>query len=234
MYLPDQAYAAFVRSPHAHAHVRAIDFAPALAAADVVAVLTGEDYAADGLGILPCGDRCTCRDGSPMQVPPHPALPMDRVRFVGEAVAMVIASSELAAREAADLVQVEYEPLDAVIDAQEAIQPGASTLHDPVPDNISARFVVEIGDVDRAMAEADEVFEEDFYIQRHAAVPLETRGLLAEFDEGQGILSVWGPTKVIHTNREILAEMLDMPESCIRFIEPEVGGGVWRSRRVLS
>ncbi len=215
----DMLHAAIARSPCAHARILRIDTKAASKRDGVVCVLTYADIT----GVKPIPMRTGRIEGleRSLQYP----LARDKLRYVGEPVAVVVADDNYVAEDALELIDIEYEPLDAVIDAQEAIQPGASTLHDPVPDNISARFVVEIGDVDRAMAEADEVIEEDFYIQRHAAVPLETRGLLAEFDEGQEILSVWGPTKVIHTNREILAEMLDMPESCIRFIEPEVGGG---------
>ncbi len=102
---------------------------------------------------------------------------------------------------------------------------GAPRLHDTVSDNIGAHFAVENGDVDRAMAGADLVLEEEFFTQRHGAVPLETRGLVAEFNQGSDTLRVWGPTKVTHVNRGILSDLLDLPESSIHFIEPDVGGG---------
>ena len=144
---------------------------------------------------------------------------------MGEPVAVVVAENRYLAEDALELIDVQYELLDAVTDPWEAMQPGTPILHESVPDNIAAHFVVDVGDIDRAMAEADAIIEEEFSVQRHAAVPLETRGLVAEFDEGRGVLSVWGPTKVIHTNRMILSELLDMPESCIHLMEPDVGGG---------
>ena len=127
----------------------------------------------------------------------------NKVRYVGEPVAVVVAENRYLAEDALELIDVQYELLDAVTDPLEAMQPGTPILHESVPDNIAAHFVVDVGDVDRAMAEADEIIEEEFSVQRHAAVPLETRGLVAEFDEGRSVLSVWGPTKVIHTNRHI-------------------------------
>jgi carbon-monoxide dehydrogenase large subunit len=152
-------------------------------------------------------------------------LASDRVRYVGEPLAVVIAESRYQAEDALEVVDFEIDQLEAVVDARRAIEKGAPILHPAVPDNIAGHFVEKTGDVERALAEADVVLEEEFYIQRHSGVPLETRGLVAEYDEGQPLLTVWGPTKVVHFNHAVLAGLLDMPPSQIRMIELENGGG---------
>ncbi|MCZ6546839.1 MAG: xanthine dehydrogenase family protein molybdopterin-binding subunit [Deltaproteobacteria bacterium] len=212
-------HAAILRSPCAHARILRIDTEAATKLAGVVGVVTFADMAE----VKPIPMRTGKVEGMErsLQYP----LAGNKVRYVGEPVAVVVAENRYLAEDALELIDVQYELLDAVTDPWEAMQPGTPILHESVPDNIAAHFVVDVGDVDRAMAEADEIIEEEFSVQRHAAVPLETRGLVAEFDEGRGVLSVWGPTKVIHTNRMILSELLDMPESCIHLIEPDVGGG---------
>ena len=212
-------HAAILRSPCAHARILRIDTEAATKLAGVVDVVTFADMAE----VKPIPMRTGKVEGMErsLQYP----LAGNKVRYVGEPVAVVVAENRYLAEDALELIDVQYELLDAVTDPWEAMQPGTPILHESVPDNIAAHFVVDVGDVDRAMAEADEIIEEEFSVQRHAAVPLETRGLVAEFDEGRGVLSVWGPTKVIHTNRMILSELLDMPQSCIHLMEPDVGGG---------
>jgi carbon-monoxide dehydrogenase large subunit len=212
-------HAAILRSPCAHARILRIDTEAATKLAGVVGVVTFDDMA--GVKQIPMRTGNVEGLERSLQYP----LAGNKVRYVGEPVAVVVAESRYLAEDALELIDVQYELLDAVTDPREAMQPGTPILHESVPDNIAAHFVVDVGDVDRAMAEADEIIEEEFSVQRHAAVPLETRGLVAEFDEGRGVLSVWGPTKVIHTNRNILSELLDIPESCIHLMEPDVGGG---------
>ncbi|MEE9124027.1 MAG: xanthine dehydrogenase family protein molybdopterin-binding subunit [candidate division NC10 bacterium] len=212
-------HAAILRSPCAHARILRIDTEAATKMAGVVAVLTFADMA--GVKQIPMRTGKVEGLERSLQYP----LARDKVRYVGDPVAVVVAESLYLAEDALVLIDVEYELLGAVTDVRQAVKPGAPTLHDGVQDNIGARFVVEVGDVDCAISEADLVFEESFSVQRHAAVPMETRGLVAEFDEGRGVLTVWGPTKVVHNNRGFLADLLDMPESCIHMIEPDVGGG---------
>ncbi|MGB6939321.1 MAG: xanthine dehydrogenase family protein molybdopterin-binding subunit [Xanthobacteraceae bacterium] len=149
----------------------------------------------------------------------------DRVRYVGEPLAVVVAESRYLAEDALELIDVEIEELPAVVDARRAVEKGAPVLHPTVPDNVAGHFVEKTGDVEKALAEADVVIEEEFYIQRHSGVPLETRGLVAEYDEGQGVLTIWGPTKVVHFNHNLLAGLMEMPHSQIRMIELENGGG---------
>ncbi|MEE9161618.1 MAG: xanthine dehydrogenase family protein molybdopterin-binding subunit [Candidatus Neomarinimicrobiota bacterium] len=212
-------HAAILRSPCAHGRIVRINTEEARQGAGVVEVVTFADMAE----VKPIPMRTGKVQGMErsLQYP----LAGDKVRYVGDPVAVVVAENRYLAEDALELIDVQYELLDAVTDPREAVRPGAPILHESVPDNITAHFVVDVGDVDRAMAEADEVFEEEFSVQRHGAVPLETRGLVAEFDEGSGVLTVWGPTKVVHNNRSFLAELLGLPESSIHFIEPDVGGG---------
>src|SRR5947207_2809246 len=137
----------------------------------------------------------------------------------------VVAGSRYAAEDAAELVAVDYEPLPALVDGREALEPGAPLLHEAVGTNVAAQFTVAVGDIDAAFAAADLVLRERLMVQRHSGVPLETRGLVADCDAGRGLLTVWGPTKVPHFNRAVLADLLDLPEHQIHFIEPDVGGG---------
>ena len=156
--LPRQACAAFVRSPHAHAAIRSVDAAAAAAGPGVVAILTGADLAADGLGGLPCGWGVKSKDGSPMIEPPWPAIAADKVRFVGEIVAVAIAETAAEARDAAERVVVDYAPLPAVAAAAEANGPGAPQLHAEAAGNVC--FDWEFGDktaTDEAFAAAHHV-----------------------------------------------------------------------------
>ena len=121
---PFQAHAAMLRSPHAHARIRTIDTAAAKAAPGVLAVLTGADLAADGIGTVPCVSVLTNRDGSAMAMPPRPAIVVDRVRHVGDTVAVVVAETAAQARDAAELVAVDYEPLPAVVETGAALDAG--------------------------------------------------------------------------------------------------------------
>src|SRR5437588_7630442 len=152
---PRQAHAFMLRSPHAHARIAAIDAAAALSASGVLAVFTGEDLARDGIGPIPCLSAVTNRDGSPSVLPPHPAIARDRVRHVGDTVAMVVAESAAGARDAAELIAVDYEPLPAAVETARALDPGQPQVWDEAPGNLC--FDWETGDgaaVERAMAAA--------------------------------------------------------------------------------
>ena len=150
-----QAHAFMQRSPHAHARIRTFDTAAALSAPGVLAVYTGEDLAHDRLGTIPCLSAVTNRDQSPSVLPPHPAIARERVRHVGDTVAMVVAESAAAARDAAELIAVDYEPLPAVVETARALDPGQPQVWDEAPGNLC--FDWEVGDraaVERAMAGA--------------------------------------------------------------------------------
>jgi aerobic carbon-monoxide dehydrogenase large subunit len=212
-------HAAILRSTHAHARIDKIDTAAAAKSPGVLGVLTAADMA--GLQTIPMRTGVIPGLERSQQTP----IATTKVRYVGEPVAVVVAENRYVAEDALELIDVEYAPLGSVIDARASMEPGAPQLYDGVSNNTAAYFQVNIGDVDAAFAGSDLVLEQEFTTQRHGAVPLETRGLVAEWDEDQGLLTVWGPTKMTHTNWRILSELTGMPQSSIRFIEPEVGGG---------
>ena len=216
---PGMLYAAILRSPFPHGKLKRIDTEQARKMPGVVSVITFADMP----DVKPIPMRLAPRDDlvRALQKP----LASDRVRYVGEPLAVVIAESRYQGEDALEVIDFEIDELEAVVDARRAVEKGAPILHPAVPDNIAGHFVEKTGDVERALAEADLVLEEEFYIQRHSGVPLETRGLVAEYDEGQRLLTIWGPTKVVHFNHAVLAGLLDMPPSQIRMIELENGGG---------
>src|SRR5919109_1116165 len=212
-------HAAILRSTHAHARIVKIDTAAATKLPGVIGVLTAADM--PGLRTIPMRTGVVPGLERSQQTP----IATTKVRYVGEPVALVVAENRYVAEDALELIDVEYAPLGAVIDARASMLSGAPQLHDAVSNNTAAYFQVNVGDVDAAFAASDLVLEQEFTTQRHAAVPLETRGLVAEWDEDQGLLTVWGPTKMTHTNWRILSELTGLPQSSIHFIEPEVGGG---------
>ncbi|HWO42080.1 MAG TPA: xanthine dehydrogenase family protein molybdopterin-binding subunit [Candidatus Eisenbacteria bacterium] len=216
---PGMAHAAILRSTHAHARLVRIDAEAARKLPGVIGVLTAADI--PGMKTIPMRTGVIPGLARSQQAP----LATTKVRYVGDPVAVVVAENRYLAEDALEMVDVEYEPLSAVVDTYRSIQPGAPQLHESTPDNVAANFQVEVGDVAAAFAASDLVIEERFRTNRHAAVPLENRGLVAEWDEGRGFLTVWGPTKMTHTNWRILSELTGLPQSCIQFIEPEVGGG---------
>ena len=216
---PGMVHAAILRSTRAHARLVAIDATAALALPGVVGVLTAADM--PGLKTIPM--RTGIMEG--LKRSQQTPIATDRVRYVGDPVAVVVAQDRYVAEDALELVEVVYEDLPAVTDARAAMAADAPRLHDEVPGNVPADFEVDVGDVKRAFAECDLIVEETFETQRHAAVPLETRGLVAEYDEVRDVLTMWGPTKMTHTNWRILSELSGLPQSAIHFIEPAVGGG---------
>jgi aerobic carbon-monoxide dehydrogenase large subunit len=221
---PGQLHAAVLRSPHAHARVRAIDARAARALPGVAAVFTWDDIAAGaraGEGPLPI----------PIRLGPLPgfehflqyALASDRVRYVGEPVALVVADSRQRAEDALELIDVDYATEPAITDMH-AAEHGAVHLHPLRATNIAARYTVERGDVTEAFERAPYRREERFRCQRQTALPMETRGLLAEFDRRTQGLSIWGAAKVAFFNRRWLASALALPEAAIEMIELDVGG----------
>ena len=211
--------AAVLRSPHAHARIVGLDVRAARALDGVEDVIVAGDL--DGGGPkIPM--RMFARPGMErfLQRP----LAADTVRYAGEPVAVVVAASRYVAEDALELIEVDYEPLPPVIDPRAACASGSVLLHPATGTNVAAQFEITDGDVDGAFARADVVVEESIACGRHAAVPLETRGLLAELEPG-GRLVVWGAAKIVHVNRRILAAMLGWPEERIRLVECDVGGG---------
>ena len=215
--LPFMAEALIVRSPHPHARIVSIDARSALARADVLAVVTAADLPPD-LPPIPCRIP-THGDMAPFL---QHVLARDIVRYVGEPIAVVVASSRAAAEDAAEDIAIDWDRLPVVASFAAALKPDAPKIH--AAGNIASRWGYDLGNVDQALASAAAIVRETFAIQRHSAMPLETRGLLASYDRARRLLEVHGPTKVPHTNRALLAGMLRMGEADIRFIEPDVGG----------
>jgi carbon-monoxide dehydrogenase large subunit len=224
--LPRQAYAVVVRSPHAHARIRSISTTEALKAPGALAVLTGADLAADGLGNLPTDATRKRRDGSPAFPTPRPALARERVRHVGDPVALVVAGTPEQAADAAELVAIDYEPLPVVTGAVKATTAGASAVWDEAPDNVA--FVWEAGSRDavaRGFAGAAHVTRVDFVVTRVAALPLEPRGAVGEFDRRSGRYTLHTGIQAPHGLRTLLAEQIfRVPQSQVRVVTGEVGG----------
>jgi carbon-monoxide dehydrogenase large subunit len=224
---PRQAHAAVLRSPHAHARIRAVDPAAAAQAPGVIAVLTGEDLARDGVGTVPCVSALTNRDGSAMAMPPRPALARGRVRHVGDAVALVVAETAAQARDAAELIAVDYEMLPSVVETALALEPGRPAVWDEHPGNLC--FDWEIGDraaVERASAAAAHRVSLTLVNNRVVANSMEPRGALGEYDPGEDAYTLWSSTQGSHFLRNLLAEhVFHIPENRIRVVTPDVGGG---------
>ncbi len=225
--LPRQACAAFVRSPHAHAAIRSVDAAAAAAGPGVVAVLTGADLAADGLGGLPCGWGVKSKDGSPMIEPPWPAIAADKVRFVGEIVAVAVAETAAEARDAAERVIVDYAPLPAVAAAAEANGPSAPQVHAEAAGNVC--FDWEFGDkaaTDEAFAAAHHVARLSLVNQRLVPHAMEPRSAVADYDLAGDMLTLYCTSQAPHAMRLLLgAFVLQHPEQRFRVVSRDVGGG---------
>ena len=215
--LPRMTYAAILRSPYAHARIRSINVDKAKALPGVVAVMTGADLQGKN---VPCG--WTLPD---MKVAPHPALAVGKVRYTGDAVAVVVAEERYIARDALDLIEVDFEPLPVVVDAEKAIQPGAPQLHDEVPNNTTFVWKVGGGDIDKAFREAEVVVKERIVNQRLIPNAIEPRGMVAQYTPGSGDLILWTATQIPHLVRLLLSMVIGIPEHKVRVIAPEVGGG---------
>ncbi|HTO13098.1 MAG TPA: xanthine dehydrogenase family protein molybdopterin-binding subunit [Candidatus Binatia bacterium] len=224
--LPRQAWGVVVRSPHAHARIRSIDAKRAMAAPGVLAVLTGADLTADGIGDLPTDKNRKRRDGSPAFPTPRPALARERARHVGDPVAFVVAETPAAAADAAERVRVEYEPLPSVALTAEATRPGAPAVWEQAADNVA--FVWEAGKRDAvaaAFAGAAHVTKLDFVVTRVAPAPMEPRGAVGEFDARAGRYTLHTGIQAPHGLRTLLAEqVLKVPQSHLRVVTGDVGG----------
>ncbi len=225
--LPGQAYAVVLRSPHAHARIRSIDTVAALAAPGVLAVYTGADYARDGLGMPKATLPRERPDGSPMFAPQRPALVLDRTRYVGDPVAFIVAETLAQAKDASELVAVDYEPLGSVTATWDADRPGMPAVWDECPDNISHVFAV--GDkpaADAAFARADHVIRRRYMITRVHAQYMEPRGALGTYDHGEDRYTLYADVQYPHRVRNMLAaSVFRVPESKMRVITGDVGGG---------
>ena len=224
--IPGMLHAAFLRSPHAHARIRSVDVAAALRMPGVEAVLTGDDI----LGIVP--DLPTRSMSGEWEVdefkaPEHPALAVGKVSYVGQTVAVVVAQDPGQARDALELIQVDYEPLPVVLDPWEAASSDSIPIHDELGTNVALRIHHDRQgeDLDKAFAQADRIVEQRYDVQRLAPVPMETRGLVAHYQPEDDFLTIWASTQGAHRVQRQTSRLLDFPEAKIRVIAPDVGGG---------
>jgi len=215
---PGMVTAAVVRSPHAHARIARIDTRVARAHPGVLDCLAFADIS-PRLGVIPIRMAGRPELDRYLQTP----LASDTVRYVGEPVAVVVAIDPYVAEDARELVDVDYEPRPAVVDALHAMRPESPWLH--ADGNVAATWAVDLGNVEEVIRTAPHVFRRTFNVGRDTALPMETRGLLAEWDAGREAMTVWGVTKVPYFNRRVLAGLLGIEEDQIRFIEGDVGGG---------
>jgi carbon-monoxide dehydrogenase large subunit len=213
-----QLWMRVLRASAAHARIKEIDTRAARALPGVEVVLTGADL--ERVPHIPVRTATEHRLDEFLQ----PVLARDRVRYVGEPVAVVLAEDPYLAEDAAELIKVEYEALPVALDARAAIEDDAPQLRDEVG-NEAATLSMGYGDVEGAFRGAAQVVEAEVKIGRHSAVPLETRGLVAEYDRGSGHLTIWGTTKVPHFNRRVLSQLMDMPLSSISMKKSDAGGG---------
>ncbi|HXO00443.1 MAG TPA: xanthine dehydrogenase family protein molybdopterin-binding subunit, partial [Stellaceae bacterium] len=224
---PRQLYAYILRSPHASAGIAGIDTAAAAKAVGVVAIYTGKDLEADGVGGLPCGWQIHSKDGSPMQEPPHPVLASGHVRHVGDPVAVVIADSFAQARDASELIAVDYAVEPAVTDVAEALKPGAPLVFSEVPGNICYDW--HLGDpaaVDAALAKAARVVKLDLVNNRLVPNAMEPRAAIGDFDRATGEHTLYTTSQNPHVIRLLMgAFVLHIPEAKLRVVAPDVGGG---------
>jgi carbon-monoxide dehydrogenase large subunit len=218
--LPGLLHAVILRSPHAHARIARIDVSAARAIPGVVAVLTGADVNAS-CGLVPCAAAIP-----DLKAPKHTVLAGDRVYFVGHAVAVAVATDPYIARDAIDAIDVDYDPLPAVTNPEEAVKSGTPLTHPDLGSNIAYTHVAAGGsDIDEAFRRADRVVKHRLYHQRLTPMPIETRGVVASYHPGEGTLTLWTATQIPHLLRTLLPGMIGVPENKLRVVAPEVGGG---------
>ena len=223
--LPRMAHAVFVRSPHAHALIKSVNTSAAKSAPGVIGVLEGKDVANDKINGLPCGWLITSTDGQPMKEPPHPILALDKVRYVGDHVVMVVAETLEQAKNAAELVEVDYEPLSAVVDVRDA--KGGAALHDIAPDNHCYKWA--IGDkavVDAAFTNAAHVTKLDLINNRLVPNAMEPRAAIGSYSRANDDYTLYVSNQNPHVERLLMtAFVMGLPEHKVRVVAPDVGGG---------
>src|SRR5215510_2394108 len=224
---PGQAFAVFVRSPHAHATIKRIDSKAASERAGVLAVLTGAELAADKIGNLVCGWMIHSKDGSPMKMAPHPALATGKACYVGDPVAVVIAETLAQAKDAAEAVVVDYAVLPVVVDPTKAQGKDAPQIHEMAPGNTIYQW--QLGDAkatDAALHAAKHVTKLDIVNNRLVPNAIEPRAAIGEYDPGTESFTLWNTTQNPHVARLVIAAFVGMaPEHKLRVIAPDVGGG---------
>jgi aerobic carbon-monoxide dehydrogenase large subunit len=227
--LPRMLHAAFIRSPLAHAHIRSVDLSRAAAAPGVELALSGADL----VRLLPplpdtqlsLPSKWMSRVEHEFHNPQQPGLAHDKVRHVGEAIAVIVAESRYAAEDAAELVTLDLDPLPAVVSAEAALAPGAPLIHEHLQTNLFGAFSIAKGDAVTAMASALHKLQRRFYHHRYAAMPMECRGVAAIHDPRTDAITIWSATQVVHWVRREVATILGIPEARVRCLALDVGGG---------
>ena len=223
--LPGTVYVSLVRSPHAHARIRRIDADAARKVPGVVSIVTGKD--AEATGVLPVFITVPGLNGTK-----HMPLATDKARYAGDAIAAVIADTRQAAKRAADLVTVDYEPLPVIVDATKALEPGAPILHEELGTNLVFTYPVKGGDIDKAFREAEATVKVHIVNQRLIPNAMEPRSVVAKFEAGE--LTVWTSTQIPHFVQLILSVNLGLSQNKVRVIAPEVGGGFGSKLQVYA
>lgn len=224
---PGQTHAWMLRSSVAHAKIKSVDTSKAEAAPGVVMILTGADWAADEVGGLPCGWQVIGKNEIPMHEPAHPALVADKVRHVGDNLAVVIAETKAQARDASELIEIELEELPAVVSMANAAADGAALVHDDLPGNLCYDWEIGVKeDVDAVFEKADHITKLDLINNRLVANPIEPRAALAEYDPAGDHYTLHTTSQNPHVIRLLMgAFVLSIPEHKLRIVAPDVGGG---------
>ena len=217
--LPNTLHVAILRSPYAHARIKSLETDAARQHPGIVAVITGAEIK-DQIGTLPVSGG-----NETLRVPKHYVLAIDKVCYVGEGVAAVVAEDRYIARDALDLIQAEYEPLPVVSDPEKALAPGAPVIHSEWPDNVAFRSEQKQGNLTNAFKEAHKIVKQRLVHQRLAPIAIEPRGVVAQYLSADKELTVWSSTQIPHMLKSHLSQMLKLPENQVRVIAPEVGGG---------
>ena len=218
---PGTVYAHFLRSDYAHARIKSINTKKAEEMPGVIGVYTGKDFS-EHLNPIPTAWTIP---NSELKIPKYRAVAVDRIMYVGDPVAVVVAESPYRASDAAEMIDVEYEPLEPVVNPEKAVEKDAPQLYDDVPGNVAFRWKIDAGNVDDVFSKADVVVRERFVNQRLQPASMETRGTVASFDAGTGETTVWMTSQNPHVHRFLLSLILGVPENRLRVIAPDVGGG---------
>jgi len=220
--LPNMLYIAYLRSPYAHAKIKDIDTSKALRIQGVVAIYTGRDLL-DKVKPIPTS---WVVPGANLKVPRYLAMAYDKARYVGEIVATVVARDPYTAQDAVDAIHVDYEPLGAVTDVEEALKPGAPLIHEEAPNNLAFEWRMQVGeDPNETFKKADKVVSQRIINQRVAPSPMETRGAIASYDPIKQELTMWITSQNPHVHKLVISQILGIPEHKIRVIAPDIGGG---------
>src|SRR5271165_3494353 len=221
MAVPKMASAVFLRSPYAHAKIKKLDIEKAKAQPGVLGVFTGKDIESK-LATIPTAWVVT---GADVKATKYYAIAVDKVRYVGDPVAVIVAQSQAEALDALDHVEIDYEPLPSVLDSEKAMQQGAPQLYDDVPNNLGLHWKAGGGDIEKAFREAEVTIKQRVVNQRLLPTAMETRGATADYDIGSGQLTMWLTSQNPHVHRFLISALTGIPEHKLRIIATDVGGG---------